>query len=239
MDKKIETIEIVAKDFYGDNCLNDSVGGPARSKHGNPSGYVEIYEVDESGNKKLVGKHNLVLYIGREWLAQRIINQKNPEPGVLSTPAQFISWFGLGDGGVIPGDPLNPAPPTLTDTNLNSQVMITTVDSSAADHWVIPLDSEHPEEGFYKIPFDSIAFEQDALNDDKWLVIKIVTTAGATYANDKQLSEAGLFTAESALGGYGGDNPPPGTFTIFSRVTFPSIVKTADRRLIFTWYLYV
>jgi len=231
MDKKIETIEIVARDFYGDNCLNDSVGKPSRNKLGNPQGYVEIYEVDESGNKKLVGKHNLVLYIGREWLAQRIVNFDNSN--VTSDKDEFISWFGLGDGGVIPGDPLNPAPPTLTDTNLNSQVMITASDSSASDYYLIP-DAEHPETGYYKIPFDSIEFEQDALNDDKWLVIKIVTTAGVTYANDKQLSEAGLFTCQSALGGQ-----DPRNYTIFSRVTFPSIVKTADRRLIFSWFLYV
>jgi hypothetical protein len=229
MEKKIETIEIVAKDIYGDNCLADSFGGGVRNKQGSPEGYVEIYEVDDSGNKKLVGKHNLVLYIGREWLAQRIVNKNNSN--VNSTKDEFISWFGLGDGGVIPGDPLNPAPPTLTDTELNANVMITATDSSAADYHL--EDAEHPENGYYKIPFDSIEFEQDSLNDDKWLVIRIVTTVGATYANDKQLSEAGLFTAASSVGGYSGQ------FTIFSRVTFPSIVKTSDRRLIFTWFLYV
>jgi len=229
MDKKIETIEVVAKDVYGDNCLKDSLN--SRGDHGkrSPQGYVEIYEVDDSGNKQLVGKHNLVLYIGREWLAQRIVNFDNVN--VTATREEYISWFGLGDGGVIPGDPLNPAPPVLTDTALNSEVMITAVDSSAADYHV--PDSSHPEEGYYKIPFDSIEFEQDNLNDDRWLVIKIITTIGANYANDKQLSEAGLFTAESNLGGYSGN------FTIFSRVTFPSIVKTSDRRLIFTWFLYV
>lgn len=236
MEKKIETIEIVAKDIYGDNCLADSIGG-VRTKQGSPQGYVEIYEVDDSGNKKLVGKHNLVLYIGREWLAQRIVNIDNSN--VTSTKEEFISWFGLGDGGVIPGDPLNPAPPTLTDTNLNEQVMITNSDSSASDWHVIDDSTStpgfvYPETGYYKIPFDSLEFEQDSLNDDKWLVIRIVTTVGATYANDKQLSEAGLFTCESNLGG-----KDPRNYTIFSRVTFPSIVKTSDRRLIFTWFLYV
>jgi len=231
MEKKIETINIIAKDFYGDNCLNDCVGNIAvnRSQHGSPQGYVEIYEVDDSGNKKLLGKHNLVLYIGREWLAQRIVNTDNSL--ITSTPSEFISWFGLGNGGVIPGDPINPAPPTLTDTGLESQIMITATDSSAGDYHTI--DAEHPEEGYYKIPFDSIEFEQDALNDDKWLVLRINTTVGAAYANGKQLSEAGLFTAASAVGGYSGN------FTIFSRVTFPSIVKTTDRRLIFTWFLFV
>jgi len=229
MKKKIETIEIVAKDFYGDNCLDDSVGSRNGIKKGKPEGYVKIYEVDDSGNRKLLGKHNLVLYIGRETLAQRLVNVDNPN--VLSTKDEFISWLGLGDGGVIPGDPLNPSPPTLTDTALSSQIMITATDSSAADYHTV--DPSHPEEGYYKIPFDSVEFEQDVLNDDRWIVLRIVTTITADYANNEQLSEAGLFTAASSLGSYAGQ------FTIFSRVTFPSIVKTSDRRLIFSWFLYM
>ena len=228
MEKKIETIEIVAKDFYGDNCLNDSIS-TIRKKKGKPEGYVEIYEVDDSGNKKLIGRENLVLYIGREWLAQRIVDSENAS--ISPTKDEFITWFGLGDGGVIPGDPLNPSPPTLADIALSSQIMITTVPGTVADYNT--ADATHPETGYYKMPFDSVAFEQDVLNDDKWLVIKIVTTVGVTYANEKEISEAGLFTAESSTGGY------TGQFTIFSRVTFPSIVKTSDRRLIFAWFLYV
>jgi len=185
--------------------------------------------VNENNNKKLLGRYNLVLYIGREWLAQRIFNVNNIN--ITSTREEFISWFGLGNGGVIPGDPLNPSPPTLDDEGLSSEVMISPSDSSAADYHVVDVD--HPEEGYYKIPFDSVIFESDALNNDRWLVINVTTTVGASYANDKQLSEAGLFSAASSVGGY------TGNFTIFSRVTFPSIVKTTDRRLIFSWFIYV
>jgi hypothetical protein len=145
---------------------------------------------------------------------------------------EFICWFGLGDGGVVPGDPFNPTPPVITDEALASQIMITATDSSAADYHTVTLPF-FPEEGYYKIPFDSVAFEIDPENDDAYLIIKITITVGAEYANGKQLSEAGLFTAASDLGGYSGN------FNIFSRVTFPSIVKTSDRRLIFNWYLYV
>lgn len=225
MEKKTETIEIVARDIYGDKCLNDQVSSGFRDQGAKPEGFVEIYEVDDDGNKKLVGKHNLVLYIGREWLAQRFVNANNPN--VSSTKDQFLSWFGLGDGGVIPGDPLNPAPPTLLDTGLSNEIMISATDSSAADYRVTPVA------GNYKIPFDTISFEQDALNDDKWLVIKVTTTVAAGYANGYQLSEAGLFVSESTIGGFAGP------FSIFSKVTFPSIVKTTDRRLIFSWYLFV
>jgi len=228
MSKKIETIEINSVDDYG-LCLGDAVNETFQGDRVKPKGYVEIFEEDEDGNKQLVGRHNLVLYNGREWLAQRIVDRNNSS--VTPTKDEYINWFGLGDGGVIPGDPFNPMPPIISETELASRVMINATDSSAADYHLV--SAGYPEEGYYKIPFDTISFEQDAQNDDAWLVIKITVTVGIDDANGKQLSEAGLFTAESNAGGYSGN------FNIFSRVTFPSIVKTADRRLIFNWFLYV
>lgn len=227
-DKKIKTTEIEIRDHYGDKCLSDAVndGGGDRGK---PEGYVEIYEQKEGGERKLVGRHNLVMYLGREQIAQRIVNADNPS--VTPTKDEYITWFGLGDGGVLPADPIDPIPPILTDTDLYSLVMINATDSSSADYHVV--DATHPEEGYYKHPFDSIEFEQDSMNDDKWLVIKITVNIGIDDANNYQLSEAGLYTAESPSGGYGGP------FHLFARVTFPSLVKTTDRRLIFRWFLYV
>lgn len=227
-NKKIKTTEIEIRDFYGDKCLGDAIqnGGGVRGK---PEGFVEIYEQKEDGERKLVGKHNLVLYQGREQLIQRMVNFENP--AVSSTKDEFLTWFGLGDGGVLPADPFDPIPPILTDTGLYSLAMINATDSSSADYHTV--DPSHPEEGYYKIPFDSVEFEQDSMNDDKWLVVKISTTVGVDDANNYQLSEAGLYTADSSSGGY------TGQFTLFSRVTFPSIIKTVDRRLIFRWFLYV
>lgn len=228
MGKKVETIEIDSIDRYGD-CMQDSVGKTFSEDRLKPKGYVEIYEEGLDGKRKLVGKYNLVLYLGREWLAQRMVDRENSY--VTPTKDEYISWLGLGDGGVITGDPFDPSPPVITDTDLSSRVMITATDSSAADyHTVSP---GYPETGYYKIPFDTIGFEQDLQNDDSWLVIKITVTIGALSANGKQLSEAGLFTAESNSAHYSGN------FNIFSRVTFPSIVKTSDRRIIFNWFLYV
>ena len=233
MDKKVKTTEILINEDYGDNCLVDSALSRGNEDQRRPKGYVEIYDVLENGKKKLIGRHNLVLYLGREWLAQRIVNQNNPTftSSECSQRDHFINWFGLGDGGVLPADPLDPVPPELTDTGLYSEVMINATDSSAADYHTVDID--HPEAGYYKHPFDSIDFEQDALNDDNWLVLKISTVIGVDDANGNQLSEAGLFTSSSSSGGH------TGPFFIFARVTFPSIIKTSDRRLIFTWYLYV
>jgi hypothetical protein len=169
--------------------------------------------------------------VGRAWLAQRIVNINNPSASFPDTKDEYITWFGLGNGGVIPGDPFDPMPPVLTDVELAARAMITATDSSAADYHVI--SPGYPEEGFYKIPFDTVQFEPDAENDGFYLVLKITITVKSDYANGYQLSEAGLYTCESNAAGYSGD------FHIFSRVTFPSIVKTVDRRLIFNWYLYV
>ena len=76
MSKKVETIEINSVDDYG-KCLADSVNKTFNGDRVKPTGYVEIYEEDEDGKRQLVGRHNLVLYIGREWLAQRIVDRNN------------------------------------------------------------------------------------------------------------------------------------------------------------------
>lgn len=228
MSKKPKTIVVNATENYGE-VLQDTVNKRPVQNRIAPKGFVEIYEERDDGKRKLIAKPNLVLYNGREWLAQRIINLENSS--VTPTKDEYISWFGLGDGGVIPGDPFNPQPPVITDTDLASRVMINATDSSAADYHVVSVG--YPEEGYYKLPFDTLEFEQDSQNDDAWLVIKITVTVGIDDANGNQLSEAGLFTSESSVGGYSG------AFNIFARVTFPSIVKTSDRRVIFNWFLYV
>lgn len=232
--KEISTREYIIKDFYGDQCLGDAVRDSISREAKKPQGFVEIYEVEESGEKKLIGRNNLVLYQGREWLIQRMVMFDNP--AVTSTKDEWINWFGLGDGGVLPADPIDPIPPVLTDTELYSQIMINATDASSADYWNV-VDADHPHIGYYKHSLDEVDFEQDALNDDNWLVTRITVNIGIADANDNVLSEAGLFTAESDSGGYGVDGSA--NFTLFARTTFPSIVKTSDRRLIFRWYLYV
>lgn len=232
MNKKVKTTEIHAREYYGDNCLIDSMQEQQNERR--PKGIVEIYEEQEDGQLKLVRKSNLVIYLGREMLAQRLVDVENAS--ATPTKDEFVAWFGLGDGGVRPADPFDPIPPTLNDGSLYpngmaSNIMISATDASSADYHVV--SPGYPEEGYYKHPFDSIVFERDILNDSKWLTIKITTTIGVDDANGKQLSEAGLFSAASRDGGYSGQ------FSLFARVTFPSMVKTIDRRLVFIWFLYV
>ena len=229
-----KNFEVIATELYGDNCLGDSAF-QANSESRRPKGWVEIWEEDaKTGQKKLVSKSNLIVYLGREVVAQRIFDVNNSAAQLLDanfpTKDEFISWMGFGSGGVKPSDPLVPTPPTLVDTDLNSLVMISASDSSAADYHVI--DATHPEEGYYKYPLDSVGFERDFNNEDKWLIGKITMTLGTSLANGQQISEAGLYTSESRNPGYSGP------FHLFARVTFPTLIKTVDRRIVFIWYIY-
>ena len=239
--EKIKDTKVLIRESYGDNCLVDRINVNKPSSR-RPQGEVHIYEQCDGGKEELVHKSNLVVYLGREMLAQRLVNLDNP----LATPTkdEWIQWFGVGDGGVRPADPLDPTPPINNDEFLYSPVMIsdttgvlyadphTSGDVRAADGYV------YPATGFYKKIFDQepsnqIEFQTDNLNDDRYLIIKITTTIGINDANGEQLSEAGLFSAASDAGGYAGQ------FSLFARVTYPSLIKTAERRLIFVWYLYV
>jgi hypothetical protein len=220
MEKNVKTTKVEIHDHYGEECLSDGFNRKANSER-RPQGEVHVFEIDENGKRKLVEKSNLVVYNGREILAQMLVRQNNSSSlNATNAKDHFLSWFGLGSGGVLPADPLDPVPPTLTNTDLNSSVVINATDSTAADSG-------------YKHPFDQIEFERDPLNDDKWLTLKVTVTIGVDDANGSQISEAGLFTAISDAGGWSGD------FYLFARVTFSSIVKTSDRRLVFVWYLYV
>lgn len=233
--EKVKETEIVITENYGDNCIVDkfqSEGGGVRR----PAGKVEIWEADESGKKRLVRKNNLVIYLGREMLAQILVHQNNVDelnnPRIVADAENyFLSWFGLGDGGVLPADPFDPVPPANENNDLQSRIMLNATDSSAGDYHVAGIG--YPKTGYYKKLFDSIVFERDNLNDNRWMVLKITTTIGIDYANDERLSEAGLFLAESRSGGWSGN------FELFARVTFPTIIKDATRRLIFVWYLYI
>jgi len=223
MDDNQKDYIIKITDKYGD-CLSDRIVGESSSKKNNrPAGFVEIYEVTEN-NKKLLGKHNLVVYAGREWLISRAFNIDNPN--IISTSSEFITWFGVGNGRCPIGDPLNPTAPTLLDSDLSNSVMINATDSTCADYRLTP------DVGYYKHPIESFSFEQDPDNYNYWLIGKAEPTLSASDANGYNLSEAGLFSAASDAGGYGGP------FTLYARVTFPTIVKTWSRQLLFVWYVF-
>ena len=220
-DEKNMLIQI--KDKYGD-CLSDSsMGTKSKKDKERPKGFVEIFEVDELA-KKLIAKSNLVVLQGREGLLSSAFRTANPN--ITPIGDEFICWFGLGDGGCPIGDPLNPTAPTVMDTDLVSPIMINASDSTCGDWRVTPV------EGYYKHPFDSVGFEQDPDNYNTWLIGIVSTTISNDDANGYNLNEAGLYSASQSSGSYSGN------FYLYARVTFPTIVKTNARQLLFVWYVY-
>ena len=215
-----EQVIIKARDEYGARCLSDSFGKRRNGNNG-PQGYVEIYERDEKGNENYLGKRNLVVYGARELIAQKIVKLVNTQ--VIPDIDEYICWFGVGSGGANPGDPFNPNPPLNVDTDLYNSIPISATDTTCAD-----FNSGF----FYKAPIDLVEFEQDPLNDGSWLIIKTITTLGLDRSVGEEVNEAGLFTALDNVAGYGGP------FHLFARITFPTLIKTISRELIFVWYIY-
>jgi len=217
---KIETIHVEVKDEYGEHCFGDGVQEKDTILR-KPKGRVDIFEEKDGERKKIYSSDNLVVYLGREYVAVRVFNVDNPS--IVPVKEDFIGWLGLGDGGVTPGDPLDPILPTNYDTDMASEVPISATDTSYGDF----------RGGFYyKHPIDTVVFYQDDANDDQWLIGQVTTTIGTADANGELLSEAGLYVAPSKSGG------ESGPFSLFARVTFPTIVKDSTRQLVIVWYIY-
>lgn len=219
-----QNIQIEIFDHYSD-CLKDKFDGIVDVSNRFPKGFVEIYETDNDGNnKKLIGKSNLVLYTGREFVAQSIFGVNNP--AVTSSYNDHIFWFGVGDGGAGI-DFITPTAPTNTDNDLGNSVLIST-DSTNAD----PFDVVGTT-WYYKKPIYSVEFQQDIYNNNTYLIAKATLILESGDSNGYNISEAGLFASPSSAGG------SSGPFTIYARVTFPSIVKSVGRILTFIWYVFV
>lgn len=242
MNKKKQDYTIIeANEFYGGECINDSVSS-LRQQERRPRGKVQIFKIGKSKKKELVYKDNIVVYGARETIIQRIFNLNNLNfAGGNTKPTKdcFLSWFGLGEGGVQAGDPLTPVAPVITDNCLTSPVPISDSTSSIYADFRYAGDTRfdgwtYSATGSYKKQFDTngITFKRDQLNDNRYLIAKVNTTVDSDEANSYLISEAGLFTAESSLGGY------TGPFILYARITFPGIVKSSEGRLLFSWYLY-
>ncbi len=180
--------------------------------------YVEIYDVTD-GQEKLIEKQNLVVYTGREWLAGRMFDIENLAlGGVLNTEAVY--WFGLGEDG---------SSPNASNVDLGTEIDITTDALKGGDQNISTLE-------YRKVLFDTIEYEQDSLNDDRYLIIKITVIIPTDDANGYDIAEAALLTNVSDSPGIAGAADP---WHLFARVAFDSIQKDSNRELKFIWYIYV
>ena len=188
-------------------------------------GWVEIWKKRKDENKfKHHSKSNLIVYVGREYLLPRIFDVNNTS---LSNPADSakdyaIYWISFGEGGAPAGDPLNPTPPTNSDTALASEITIGNNPSVYAD-----AGKKHP--------IDAVVFQTDSNNDDRYLIAQVQATLDETEANgsgQQNLNEAALWISNS------NDPSTADKFLLFARATFPTIVKDANLTLQILWYIY-
>ncbi len=120
MEKKVKTTEVNVHDHYGNECLGDSISRNTVSER-RPQGEVHVFEIDENGKKQLVKKSNLVVYNGREILAQMLVKTDNASSAnAANAKNHFLCWFGLGSGGVLPQTRRRPER-TLVATKLHQQ----------------------------------------------------------------------------------------------------------------------
>jgi len=63
MEKTLKTTEFKIVDDYSE-VLKDSVNNCASQDRKRPKGFVEIYDVQPNGKKKLIGRNNLIVGLG-------------------------------------------------------------------------------------------------------------------------------------------------------------------------------
>lgn len=227
MELKEKDIMIVVEDQLS---FRDSLNSSPVKKESPIKGHVQIFEIVNGEKKLTFEKDNLVVYLGREWVASRIFNRISPNliPPYIPTPVapdEFICWLGLGSGGTFTPDGYDPAPPSSTNQDLVTEIIINTIDPSS--HL-----GDLRGGGYYKHKLFDVIYEPDTNNASRYLIAQVQIQIDEDDANTQLISEAGLFTAASSAAGYSGD------FHLFARVTFPSIYKSIDRILFFVWYLY-
>jgi hypothetical protein len=188
-------------------------------------GFVSIID-KETGeylikNKKCefggTGKENLIVWNGREIIPQVLFHQDR-NTGSLQKDLR-IWWLSTGIGGADPINVLDPIAPDSPDVALNNEIVIDAANINYAD-----LGK--------KKPFDSVSFEQDDENDNRFLITRVTTTILYEEANINDLNEAALWLSNS-------DDPNLATtFELFARVTFSTVRKHENRELIILWYIY-
>lgn len=190
-----------------------------------PRGRVQIFDKQKDGSKKLIDESNLIMYQGREWIAQRLFNQNRV---IANEHLNYISWFGLGDGAASGGAPFTITDPVVTETELLNKVIINAGDALVANSG-------------YQHPFDDITYLEDSSNNDEFLISQVTTTIGTNDANGPSgttyydLNEAGLYISDNNVVA----SVTISTIQLFAKVSFSTIRKNDTRELIFVWLIYL
>ena len=188
---------------------------------------------------------NLIVYRGRNWLLQRAYNAGF---GSRAWQNMYITWFAVGTGGSVGGNPLSPSSPLLPNYQLNSHGSV-----DAGGNYITVDGKEYHkfDTGFPKFLHDTDVTEtvygpsftdyNGVTNPSDSVLIGLIRITisseecnGGTLDTDYQdISEAGLFVSTS-----GSVGSPPTSLELFARVCFSTMRKSYERELVFSWYTY-
>jgi len=220
MDNK----KVFLNDKYGHEIIDDTRIGLGNTIKGK----VQIYDKIDNELVKIDDEPNLVLYIGREWLAQRAANETCS--GFHNDLKNgYLNWFGIGTNGASPGDILTPLRPTIDQETLLSPIVLNASESSYLNLTQGGNDYQLKEIG-------NKSFVKDIVNDNRYLIFQAQTTIISTDANGPSgstyydINEAGLYI--------GDETGTPDTISIFARCTFSTIRKDISREIVFVWNIY-
>ncbi len=216
-------------------------------------------------NKTLIrDTNNLIVYRGRSMLLSRAFNKSliwnddgNTTPQFLNMHEKYIGWFGVGTKGASTENSQSPNAVNAVDWGLGGDgvghgsisggggLLYKTINGReyhifdsgypryVPDAEVTELVQSNMDQVFY-----------DGSVRDSYLVAQIQVTLQTSEANgpdgSQQINEAALFMAESDQPSYDfSDYTTNGLhLDMFARVTFPTITKSAQREIVFAWYLY-
>jgi len=189
-------------------------------------GAGEVY-LDKDMKKLHYKTDNLIVYISREIIAQRIfgVNRVTPAPGTPGQSEYTVNFLSVGSGGASSSDPFSPLVVNNEDLGLINEVRFTT------DFVGNPL---YAINGFKKRIGDKQIL-QDDLNNNRYIIVKTTTIIGKDECNGNFLNEAALWFTHSE----DGTEIDSTNIVMASRFTFPSMMKTSELEPIIVWYWFL
>lgn len=194
-------------------------------------GKIEIFEE----NKKIEETTNVVVFSGREWLAQRAFGTVNVNTNYNSGVDWTISYVAFGQGGAT-SDILTPSPAESVDEGLKSPVMLNKNESN-----YLTVESDTPNWQLKSIE-NRFDYDEDSANLNRQLIVSINNTLLKTDANGPDsdnptyydINEIGLFITDPNIG----DPVDKSNISLFARTTFSTLRKVQTRQLVFSWKIY-
>lgn len=146
--------------------LNDTYSKTMKDKvsvtSGSPRGEVSIFEKKNGKLGKLLHKSNMIVFSGRSWLLRKAFGT-SLDGNDSNIYNKEIRWFGCGNGGGEPGNPLQAGPTLGQDTDLYQAVRMRS-DLTISDPGYSMYASDYSgNHGYYK-KFSSVIVREDHAN---------------------------------------------------------------------------